>query len=136
MSSKKQRNLRKRRVEEDESDETVVQKKTKTQTRDTQKETPRSSVFAVEGGRTVQCETDQGATRYLETETEFDKDARYTQHAFRKIARAFDTWTQRGDVPCHFAYIWNFLSVDNPICNVPLMMMTPNRRPLSRYNSQ
>ena len=77
MPKRQRRHLRKRPVAEDASDdETVVQKKAK-QTREPKPEKrAQDSVFAVEGDRSVQCETDQGATRQLETETEFDRDAR------------------------------------------------------------
>lgn len=79
MSSRR-RNLRKRPVDDDSEDETVVvvQKKPKRTTKEIIPK-PNDSVFAVQGNRSVQTESDQGATRHLETETEFDRDARQSR---------------------------------------------------------
>ena len=77
MPKRQRRHLRKRPVAEDESDdETIVQKKAKQNREAKPEKRTQDSVFAVKGDRSVQCETDQGATRQLETETEFDRDAR------------------------------------------------------------
>lgn len=70
---KRRRNIRKRPVIEDEEDPTVVQRGVQNKS---SKPTKSESVFAVPASKTLQSESDQGATRQLETETEFDRDAR------------------------------------------------------------
>lgn len=80
MSGRRQRHLRKRPVDDGSEDETVIQKKPKqTARKETTNATTKESagsVFAVTTDKTVQYESDQGATRQLETETEYDRDAR------------------------------------------------------------
>eukprot|EP00210_Caulerpa_lentillifera_P005390 g5152.t1 len=93
-TKRRNRNLRKRPVEtnDDDDDVTIVQRTTTTKSNKSQRTGPASAVttqtksntsqktgpvFAVAAQKTLQSESgDQGATRQLETETEFDRDAR------------------------------------------------------------
>lgn len=57
----------------------------------TRKDEKKDEMFALRGSRTFQQVGDQGATRMLETETEYDKDARCAMLNYRQ-SHLVGTW--------------------------------------------